>query len=111
MTNKELNELKALIISIMEDLNKSIGYLKEASKPIEPSSALGRLTRMEAIGEKGVNEAILSSSRARLIRLENALERMESGTYGLCVKCKEELPSGRLLAVPEALLCVSCAGK
>lgn len=111
MTNNELNEMKSLIISIIEELNKSISYLKEASKPIEPSCALGRLTRMEAIGEKGVNEAMLSTSRARLVRLENALERMESGTYGLCVKCKEEIPAGRLKAVPEALICVSCAGE
>lgn len=111
MTGNELNEMKTLISGIIEELNSSIVYLKEASKPIEPSCALGRLTRMEAIGEKGVNEAILSKSKARLIRLENAVNRIEAGTYGICVKCKKEIPIGRLEAVPEALICVNCSGK
>ena len=109
MTGNKINEMKTLISGIIEELTRSITYLKEASKPIEPSCALGRLTRMEAIGEKGVNEAMLASSKARLIRLENALKRIESGTYGLCIKCKQEIPSGRLSAVPEALICVACA--
>ena len=109
MTEKELNYTKEKILSIVDELTDSIIYLKEASKPIEPSCALGRLTRMEAIGEKGVNEAILSKSKARLIRLENALKRIDAGTYGICVKCKKEINRGRLEAVPEALLCVNCA--
>jgi RNA polymerase-binding transcription factor len=109
MTNNELKKMENNINQIISELNDSIIYLKEASKPIEPSIALGRLTRMEAIGEKGVNEAILTKSKARLIRLENALKRIDSGTYGICIKCKKEIPSGRLSAVPEALICVRCA--
>lgn len=110
MTGNELNEMKTLISGIIEELTKSITYLKEASKPIEPSCALGRLTRMEAIGEKGVNEAMLSKSKARLTRLENAMSRIEAGNYGICVRCKKEIPIGRLEAVPEALICVNCSG-
>ncbi len=109
MTEKELNKMKENILTIINELTESIKYLKEASKPIEPSCALGRLTRMEAIGEKGVNEAVLSKSKARLIRLENALNRIDAGTYGICVKCKKNIPSGRLEAVPEALICINCA--
>ena len=111
MTSNELTKMEKQIIQIINELNESIIYLKEASKPIEPSCALGRLTRMEAIGEKGVNEAILSRSKSRLIRLDNALKRIESGTYGFCVKCKKEIPPGRLEAVPEALICVRCVDK
>ncbi len=110
MTGNELIKMKTLISGIMEELTKSITYLKEASKPIAPSCALGRLTRMEAIGEKGVNEAMLSKSKARLIRLENAMSRIEAGNYGICVRCKKEIPIGRLEAVPEALICVNCSG-
>ena len=109
MTEKELDNMKEKILNIINELTESIVYLKEASKPIEPSCALGRLTRMEAIGEKGVNEAILSKSKARLVRLENAVNRMDAGTYGICVKCKKEINRGRLEAVPEALFCVNCS--
>jgi DnaK suppressor protein len=111
MKDNEINKMKTLISGIIEELIKSIVYLKEAIKPIEPSCALGRLTRMEAIGEKGVNEAMLSKSKARLIRLENAIKRIETGNYGICVKCNKDIPIGRLEAVPEALICVNCSGK
>lgn len=111
MTSKDIDKFRILLIETMDELIESIKYLKEASKPIEPSCALGRLTRMEAIGEKGVNEAILAKSKARLIRLENAMNRIENGTYGICIKCGKEIPAGRLETVPEALICVDCAGK
>ena len=109
MTAKEIEKFRILLSGTMDELHESIKYLTEASKPIEPSCALGRLTRMEAIGEKGVNEAILLKSKARLIRLENAMSRIEAGNYGICVKCKKEIPIGRLEAVPEALICVNCS--
>ncbi len=105
----EIEKFRKLLNETIFELKESIKYLKEASRPIEPSCALGRLTRMEAIGEKGVNEAVLSKSKARLIRLENALNRIDAGTYGICVKCKKNIPSGRLEAVPEALICINCA--
>ena len=109
MTSKNIDKFRMLLTETTNELNESVIYLKEASKPIEPSCALGRLTRMEAIGEKGVNEAILYKSKARLIRLENAMNRIENGSYGICIKCKNEIPTGRLEAVPEALICVNCA--
>ena len=109
MTSGEIDKFRKLMNETLSELYESIKYLKEASKPIAPSCALGRLTRMEAIGEKGVNEAILSKSKARLIRLENAMNRIENGSYGICIKCKNEIPTGRLEAVPEALICVKCA--
>jgi len=111
MTTMDIGKFKILLEETLEELQESIKYLTEASKPIAPSCALGRLTRMEAIGEKGVNEAILSRSKARLIRLENALNRIENGSYGICIKCKKAIPEGRLEAVPEALICVSCTDK
>ena len=66
---EDIDNMKVHILNLISSLNESVVYLKEASKPIEPGCALGRLTRMEAIGEKGVNEAMLSSSKDRIIRL------------------------------------------
>lgn len=111
MTEEEKNELGKKIGTLIEEVRANIAYLTDESKPIPPSVALGRLTRMEAINEKGVNEAMLASERIRLTRLENAMERLTSGNYGLCVRCKKEIPIQRLKAVPEALICVPCADK
>lgn len=41
--------------------------------------------------------------------VNNALLRIENGSYGICAKCGEEIESGRLDAIPYAWLCVKHA--
>ena len=43
-----------------------------------------------------------------LLYLEEALERIENGTYGICKGCGQEIPKERLEAVPHTQLCVPC---
>mgnify|MGYP006302491735 CR=1 FL=1 len=111
MTNEERAELRALIESRIVELKASVPYLEEESKAVEPSVSLGRLTRMEALADKGVNEHVLAQSRKTLERLENALRRVDTEAFGRCVRCGREIPIGRLRLVPEALVCVPCAEK
>ena len=41
-------------------------------------------------------------------RIDEALQRLEKGTYGSCEECDEEIPAARLQALPFATLCVTC---
>ena len=111
MTKEELAAQEALIRSRIAELTNSLPYLNEETQAVEPSVSLGRLTRMEALNDKGVNEHVLDQARKSLERLNNALLRIEKGTYGSCVRCGREIPRPRLEQVPEALLCVPCAEK
>jgi len=111
MTDEVQQKFKQIILKSISELEDSNLYLDEATQPIEPSVAIGRLSRMEAIGEKSVNEARHVNVKLRLEKLKNALNRIESGTYGICIRCREEIPEGRLQAVPETLICVPCAEK
>lgn len=111
MTDTELHSLRLLMDQTLVELRESEIYLEDATQPIEPSVALGRLTRMEAIGEKGVNEARQVEVKRRIERLGNALNRLEEGSYGQCIRCGKDIPFGRLQAVPESLFCVPCAEK
>lgn len=43
-----------------------------------------------------------------LARIENALERMRTGNYGLCEGCSIRIPMARLHALPYATLCIDC---
>jgi RNA polymerase-binding transcription factor DksA len=43
-----------------------------------------------------------------LQRIHAALERIESGVYGICVVCHKQVPAARLRAVPEADRCTTC---
>ena len=59
--------------------------------------------------ERSKVSAMLSHSWGRLAEVDSALERMETGTYGLCEGCGRPIPVERLLARPVARLCVKCA--
>src|SRR5687768_15317782 len=43
-----------------------------------------------------------------LASIENALEQMRSGNYGVCEVCEEAIPLARLQALPYATLCIGC---
>lgn len=104
-----MDELRELIDSKIRSIEESVPYLDEETKPIAPSNSLGRLTRMEAISEKGINDYVLAQNKQALQKLFNALDRMDKGRYGICAKCGREIPIGRLRLVPEAVVCVSCS--
>jgi DnaK suppressor protein len=44
-----------------------------------------------------------------LANVEEAIERIELGTYGTCDECGSSIPVARLDALPYTKLCVSCA--
>lgn len=48
---------------------------------------------------------------SRIGRIQDALDRMESGAYGKCVVCGEAIPAERLEAVPDTPYCVRDAAR
>lgn len=48
-------------------------------------------------------------TRAELVRIDAALERITAGTYGVCARCGEPIGLERLRARPFAELCIACA--
>jgi len=51
----------------------------------------------------------LRRGTARTLRqVDEALERMSAGTYGVCVRCGDEIDFARLKAIPQATLCMGC---
>jgi RNA polymerase-binding transcription factor DksA len=46
--------------------------------------------------------------RARLQRIEHALQRVDNGRFGICETCQQSIDSERLLALPSAELCIDC---
>lgn len=51
-----------------------------------------------------------ASLESGLARTERALAKLADGTYGCCDACEKRIPLERLQAMPDAVLCVACAG-
>lgn len=55
-----------------------------------------------------VNLHLNSLDYGQLRLVEEALDRLESGDYGVCLCCESPIPAKRLAALPWARYCVSC---
>jgi len=66
---------------------------------------------MEAIQAQHITAAGRRQMKTRLQQIKHALERIEQGTYGQCVRCGADIPHGRLEIRPESHLCVACASQ
>jgi RNA polymerase-binding transcription factor len=109
MTSEEREKLKQHIRHRIDAVNGDIAAFKISSAPVSPDNAIGRLTRMEAINSKSINEAALRKARTTRSLLEKALRSIDSKDSGLCRDCEEPIAFARLMAMPEAALCVGCA--
>ncbi len=82
---------------------------RDLTKPIAPENAIGRVSRMDAINNKSVNEAALKKAELKLKNLQVALTKLDDADFGICVRCKNPIPLGRILLMPQAITCVNCA--
>src|ERR1041385_1084207 len=54
----------------------------------------------------------LKQTDSKVLRaIEEAIHRLDHGTYGICMDCENEIPSPRLDAVPWTRVCVNCKAK
>lgn len=74
----------------------------------EPSSTVGRLSRMDAIQVHAMAKMNRSQLQIRLRQYDAALAAFERDNYGICRECKEPISLARLEAVPEAPFCMAC---
>ena len=65
----------------------------------------GTVEAISRLTEIGVGRSLESG----LMRTERALAKLDEGTYGICDRCGAAIPAGRLRAMPDSVLCVSCA--
>jgi DnaK suppressor protein len=56
--------------------------------------------------DREVDETLEENVSHMIIEIDEALERISAGTYGLCAKCGGAIPEERLTAVPYATLCL-----
>jgi DnaK suppressor protein len=55
-----------------------------------------------------INSQLAEVESRELASIENALERMRTGHYGVCEGCAERIPMARINALPYATSCIEC---
>ena len=58
--------------------------------------------------DREISHILTDRDRGKLQAIEDALDRIDEGSYGVCESCEQEIAEGRLQAMPFTRLCVQC---
>lgn len=116
MEKEELEHFKRLLLEKKEALLKELGYLEEAVISTSLRDSSGDLSSYSIhMADRGTDaqeqeQAFLFAFREGryVYHLDEALRRIDEGTYGICVECGQPISKERLEAVPHARLCIKC---
>lgn len=58
--------------------------------------------------ERELSMNVASNEQESVYQIDDALKRIDDGTYGVCQECAKPISNSRLKAVPHATLCIEC---
>ena len=102
-----LDKREALIQEIKQQLGQSVS--EEQSRRLEAAMDSGDQALVDLDREMGISLQEMRNRERQLI--DDALDSLDEGTYGVCADCEEEISEKRLHALPFARLCVECQSK
>jgi len=113
LTTAEIREFKSLLLEKLEEILDNIVFMEEETLR-KPRTDLSNMPiHMADMGtddyEMENTLGLMDSERKLLAEIEDALARIENGTYGICEGNDEPIPKARLEAIPWARYCVACA--
>jgi len=112
MENVQLDRFRNRLIELRTELENIAVSSRDATRPVEFDQArVGRLSRMDAMQAQQMAQAANRRREQQLIKINGALRRIESGNFGFCSGCGDEIDQRRLWADPSANKCVPCASK
>jgi len=104
MNRSELNEFRKTLKTRQTELS-AVSRNREALA-IETSA--DEFDRIQSAQERDFAVGAINRESVRARDIRAALQRIEGGSFGICINCDEEIGAKRLAAVPWAALCIVC---
>ena len=109
MEPNQESEIREKILETIKKVEEELLMLKEQTEPQGLDSAIGRISRMDYINNRSINEAQIRKNEAKLKGLSNWLGKLGTAEFGKCIRCGQEININRLLFMPESNHCIRCA--
>ncbi|MBN2010387.1 TraR/DksA C4-type zinc finger protein [candidate division KSB1 bacterium] len=119
MKTEDLKFFKELLLGKREEILREMGVIQDISIKDTTKEASGTdATYSTHMADQGTDAQerekaffYVSRDHKYVKYINEALERIENGTYGICTGCGCEIPHARLEAVPITQKCVECKMK
>lgn len=114
-SHTQSNRQRTLLEEALAAQHQRVAGLRADLAELVSDQGLTELDTDEGFGEgattaidKDRDEALYARGRQAIVEIEEALARLDSGTYGRCQSCGGAIPRERLEALPTATTCVRC---
>jgi DnaK suppressor protein len=107
MEQQKLEEFRQILQNQLDEL------LREAGKTVsemtdEKANFPDPTDRASLESDRNFELRIRDRERKLIMKIREALERIDNGTFGICEYCQEEIGEARLRARPVTTLCIEC---
>ena len=106
-----MKTIKEMLLKKREDLVLEISRRSKASTE-SAAQDIGDI--LDSVSEERTRELDLiltDREKRKLAQIDDAIDRIEENTYGLCEECGVKIPKARLKVLPFAIFCVECQEK
>ena len=113
LTSAELEKFRQLLISKRNEILGNVTIMEDETFKKERSELSSMPFHMADAGSDNFEQEfaldLMDSEKKMLVEINEALRRIEEGTFGICEGRGEPIPKARLNAIPWARYCVGCA--
>jgi len=113
---EEIEQFRQMLVELRRKLANNVSHLEQDALR-NSSSSVSELSDipLEHLADRGTDNfardmmlGILQRSEAEVRDIDYALEKIETGEFGVCESCEEPIAKARLKALPFARLCKEC---
>jgi len=107
--SEDTKKIKEILNKMRSELFDEIKETLKSESDTTTKGGVGDIYDL-ASDERDREMSLLISDRDRekIAEIDEALKRIEDGSYGICEECETDIPKQRLLIMPFARLCVNC---
>ena len=113
MKKADMKIYKERLLDLRARLRGDVSRMADAALGGEGMDASSMPIHMAELGSDNFEQeftlSLMATEEDTLGMIEAALERIEDGTFGICVDCGGPIPKTRLNAIPYTPMCVKCA--
>ena len=102
---------RRLLTERRAEVARMLEVVEDAAAVEADPQRVGGTSRLDELQQREIASDAARRRRRELLRIEAALERVESGEYGHCLACGAPIPEARLDLDPAAVLCMDCAAR
>jgi DnaK suppressor protein len=109
--DKRRTELQAILRRLRDETYEGIARYRQDQSEEKESSPGDEMDAARASAAVDTHANLIDRAENRLRMIEEALARVDDGTYGICADCGDEIGLERLKVLPFAVRCVDCESR